>query len=85
MPMPLELEQALKLDEVANGLFHALTAGKQRNLIYLVSQVKSSEKRVKKALVILDYLTCITLPFYLCRHELKGFPLGEHLRDKRPG
>lgn len=50
--MPIELEEVLNTDEQANKLFHGLTSGNQRSLIYLVTQVKSSEKRIERALKI---------------------------------
>ncbi|MBR9861675.1 DUF1905 domain-containing protein [bacterium] len=56
MPMPEELREAMDLDPEADTYFHKLSAGKQRNLIYIVSQAKQSPTRIKKALVILDYL-----------------------------
>lgn len=54
--MPEELREVLATDEVANKIFHALTAGNQRGLIYLVAQVKSSEKRIERALKIAERL-----------------------------
>lgn len=56
MPFPEEFAQALALDESGSHFFNKLTAGKQRNLIHLVGKVKSSEIRIKKSLVILQYL-----------------------------
>ena len=55
-PMPEEFQEALYADPEADELFHQLTAGKQRTLIYLVSKVKSSNKRIEKAIVILEHL-----------------------------
>lgn len=56
MEMPPEFEELLWQDPEGDSLFHALTAGKQRTLIHLVGKLKSSEKRIQKALVILDFL-----------------------------
>lgn len=56
MPMPIELQTALEQDSLADHYFHDLTPGKQRNLIYIVNQAKQSETRIKKALVIVNYL-----------------------------
>ncbi len=50
--MPEELKEVLDTDEEANQLFHALTAGNQRGLIYLVNMMKSSDKRIERALLI---------------------------------
>lgn len=54
--MPEELIEVLDLDTDANNIFHSLTEGNQRGLIYLVKQVKSSDKRIERALKIADRL-----------------------------
>lgn len=54
--MPEELIEVLYLDTDANNIFHSLTEGNQRGLIYLVTQVKSSDKRIERALKIADRL-----------------------------
>jgi len=56
MPIAEEMEEALASDNVANDIFHSLTAGKQRTLIYLASKPKTSTTRIKKSIIILDYL-----------------------------
>lgn len=56
MPMPEEFSTALALDEEGDHYFHSLTPGKQRSLIHLVGKLKSSEKRINKALTILQHL-----------------------------
>lgn len=56
MTMPEELAACLADDTTGDRLFHALTPGKQRNLIYIVSQVKDPDKRIQRSLVILDHL-----------------------------
>ncbi|MBI1306871.1 MAG: DUF1905 domain-containing protein [Bacteroidetes bacterium] len=56
LPMPEELQELLKQDKEGNDFFHQLTPGKQRNLIHIAGQAKSSEVRLKKALVILEHL-----------------------------
>jgi hypothetical protein len=52
--MPEELKEVLDTDEDANKIFHALTAGNQRGLIYLLSLVKSSDKKIERALKIAE-------------------------------
>lgn len=52
--MPEELKEVLDTDPKANEIFHSLTEGNQRGLIYLVSQVKSSDKKIERALKIVD-------------------------------
>jgi hypothetical protein len=52
--MPEELTEVLKSDPEAYKVFHSLTQGNQRSLIYLVSQVKSPDKRIERALKIAE-------------------------------
>lgn len=54
--VPEELQVLLDQDEEGNAHFRALTPGKQRSLIYLVTTVKNSESRMKKSLAILHHL-----------------------------
>lgn len=56
MAMPEEFEIALSMDPEADAYFHALTPGKQRNLIYIASQTKSSNIRARRAWVVCDHL-----------------------------
>jgi hypothetical protein len=56
LPMPEELEAALAQDDTGNDIFHALTPGKQRTLLYIVSTPKNVDLRIKRALVILEHL-----------------------------
>jgi hypothetical protein len=59
LPVPEELVQAWNLDEEGKAIFHSLTPGKQRNLLHLIGLPKSSELRIKKALVVLSYLKSV--------------------------
>jgi hypothetical protein len=52
--MPEELKEVLDTDTKANKLFHSLTEGNQRGLIYLVSHVKSTDKKIERALKIVE-------------------------------
>lgn len=54
--LPPEMEEVLFSDPEGEKLFHALTAGKQRSLLYMVSKVKSPDIRIRKALVIIEHL-----------------------------
>ena len=56
MPLPKEMEELFLLDPEGNGYFHKLTAGKQRGLLYLVGNVKNSNKRTEKSFIILEHL-----------------------------
>lgn len=56
MPLPEEFSAIWEVDDEAHKHFHALTPGKQRNLIYIVNKVKSLEIRARKATVIMEHL-----------------------------
>jgi hypothetical protein len=56
LPMPEELGELLKMDDEGNRLFHQLTPGKQRSLIHIVGKPRRPETRLRKAVVIVDYL-----------------------------
>lgn len=56
MKMPEEFAEVILTDEEGQQLFEQLTDGKKRNLIHLVSIVKSTDIRISKALTILDHL-----------------------------
>ncbi|HTK82535.1 MAG TPA: YdeI/OmpD-associated family protein, partial [Bacteroidota bacterium] len=51
LPVPEELRVLFLQDEDGSKLFHALTPGKQRTLLYIVDSVKSPEKRISRAVV----------------------------------
>jgi uncharacterized protein YdeI (YjbR/CyaY-like superfamily) len=56
LPIPEELQELLIQDPEGDRLFHALTPGKQRSLIYIVGKPKQSETRIKKAVVLIEHL-----------------------------
>jgi uncharacterized protein YdeI (YjbR/CyaY-like superfamily) len=56
LPMPEELQELLLQDEEGDRLFHALTIGKQRTLLYIVGSVKDTGKRISRALAIVNHL-----------------------------
>jgi len=56
MPMPEEMQEILNQDEEVNKYFHELTKGAQRSLLYLIGKPKTSETRLKKAILITRYL-----------------------------
>jgi hypothetical protein len=56
LPMPEEMAELLQQDEAGNRLFHALTPGKQRTLLYIIGQPKKSDTRLARALVIVEHL-----------------------------
>lgn len=54
--LPKEFMEVIKTDAQANGIFRSLTDGNKRGLIYLVTQVKSSDKRIERSLKIVERL-----------------------------
>jgi hypothetical protein len=56
LPMPEEFAELLHQDEVGNQIFHALTPGKQRTLLYIVGSVKSPDLRLNRAIVVVEHL-----------------------------
>lgn len=56
LPMSDELAEVLHQDPEGNHLFHALTPGKQRSLIYWAGLVKNTDGRIKRALAITNHL-----------------------------
>jgi hypothetical protein len=61
--MPEELAEVLDTDSDAHHIFHALTPGRQRGLIQLVLMVKSTDKKIERALKIADKIKAgITSP-----------------------
>lgn len=53
---PKEFKAVLKSDPEADVVFKKLTPGNQRALLYLVVRMKTTEKRIEKALLIADKL-----------------------------
>ncbi len=56
LPMPEEFREVLEQDTVAKGYFDTLTAGKKRSLIHIVTGVKNVDKRIERALMIVERL-----------------------------
>lgn len=54
--VPIEFEEVLRQDEVANARFLSLPKGARRGIIYLVLQIKSSDKRIEKSIFYLENL-----------------------------
>src|SRR5439155_23608750 len=49
LPMPEEFQEVLNQDAEADRLFHALTEGKQRSVLYLLSRSKNIDVRIHQA------------------------------------
>ncbi|MBX3244333.1 MAG: DUF1905 domain-containing protein [Acidobacteria bacterium] len=71
LPMPEEFAEVMKQDPAGGKLFHKLTEGQQRSLIYLVTNVKDIDRRIHTALRILDHL-----------HENEGKVIGDQLYEE---
>ncbi len=56
MEMPEELEALLEQDEEGSAVFETLTDGQKRYIIYYVSQVKSSQKKIDRAILLIKNL-----------------------------
>ncbi|MEO8573693.1 MAG: YdeI/OmpD-associated family protein [Pyrinomonadaceae bacterium] len=56
LPMPEELEEVLKQDAEGTKLFHSLTAGKQRSMLYFIGKIKDIDARIHSALILLEHL-----------------------------
>lgn len=74
LPMPEEMEELLGIDDEGNRLFHALTPGKQRTLLYIVGSASSSDKRIARAITVVDHLKANTgkINFRQLSEELKA-------------
>lgn len=57
MPMPQEMAEIMAQDPEVDNLFHSLSPGKQRSLLYMIGKPKTSDYRIKKAILISRYLT----------------------------
>jgi len=56
LPMPKELREVLKQDREGDKLFHALTAGKQRTMLYYISKTKDVDRRIHMSLILVEHL-----------------------------
>jgi uncharacterized protein YdeI (YjbR/CyaY-like superfamily) len=56
VPIGEQLREVLDQNPEADKVFHGFTKGKQRTLIYWVNNVKSSDIRIRRALVMTDHL-----------------------------
>lgn len=75
LPMPEEFEEVLNQDPEGHKLFHELTAGKQRSLLYMIGKIKDVDRRIHTALLFVEHLK-----------KNDGKIIGERLHEelKRP-
>jgi len=56
LPIPAVTEELLKQDKELHQLFHKLTPGKQRSLLYIINQGKSEDIQLRRSLAIGNHL-----------------------------
>lgn len=56
VPIGEELREVLDQNPEADTIFHSFTKGLQRTLIYWVNNVKSSDIKIRRALVMTDHI-----------------------------
>jgi len=76
MPVPEELSELLNIDEEGNFRFHSLSPGKQRYIIHYVNQVKNSDLKIQKSIMLIDNLKKTTIGKENFR-EILGLPPRE--------
>lgn len=70
MDVPIEFSEVLNQDPEANARFNDLTKGTQRAVIYLINQLKSSDKRIEKSVFLLENLKKAPKDSITMRHIL---------------
>jgi len=68
--VPEEFEELLRQDDIARERFESLSMGKRRSIIYLILQVKSSQKRIEKSIFLLENLKRAPVGKETMRHVL---------------
>lgn len=86
LPLAEEKKEVLEQDPEGSELFHALTKGKQRTLLYIVNNTKKSEMRIAKTIVILEHLkeTSGTIESKVLNQALKSENLKRYLGPLPP-
>ena len=56
LPMPQELEELLRQDKEGDRLFHSLTAGRRRTLLYTINSAKNTDSRLARAVIVIRHL-----------------------------
>ena len=56
LPMPGELKEVMRQDKEGEKLFHKLTPGNQRLSIRLIDMAQDIDKRIRRSLILLEYL-----------------------------
>jgi len=81
-PMPESFQELLDQDQEGSQIFHSLTKGKQRSLIYLVLKVKNIDSQINKGLAILHHLrdTKGKLDYKSLNERIKEYNQNNNLR-----
>lgn len=81
-PIPESFQVLLDQDDEGSRLFHALTPGKQRSLIYLVEKVKNIDSQLNKGMAILDHLKEMngTIEFKALNAKIKEYNQRSRLK-----
>ena len=56
LPMPEDFREVLDQDPDGDRLFHALTPGKQRGMLYYLGNIKDIDKRIHSGLIFIEHL-----------------------------
>jgi hypothetical protein len=56
LPMPEELKELFRQDKEGSRVFHSLTQGRQRTLLYIIGSANNPEARAWKASIIMRHL-----------------------------
>jgi len=56
LPLPGEFAELLRQDAEGDRLFHALTAGKQRTLLYIIGNGRTPDERIRRALAVVEHV-----------------------------
>lgn len=70
MDVPEEFEEFLRQDDYAKERFESLSMGLQRAVIYVVAQLKSSQKRIDKSMFLMENLKKAPIGKETMRHIL---------------
>lgn len=79
LPVPDELKELFRQDPKGRKMFHSLTPGKQRTLLYIIGAAKTSDKRLARAVTILRHITKNegAIHYKELQYEMKG-PRQQH-------
>lgn len=56
LPMPEEFREVLNQDPDGDRMFHGLTKGKQRSMLYYLGKIKDVDKRIHASLILVEHL-----------------------------